>query len=63
MTREAERRAAERERYRTLDAIGAEWDRRNPDACPDCKCRPGKGDAEDASDHETWCRARVLGDL
>lgn len=51
---------ATRQRYAQLEELGREWDRRNPDACPDCKCRPGKGDSEQGTDHETFCSRLVV---
>ena len=38
-----------------LRAMTDEWLRENPDHCPECFCRPGKGDADDGSDHERYC--------
>lgn len=49
-----------REKMKRLEQIGKEWDARNPDACPRCKCRPGHGDAEDGSDHESFCELKDL---
>jgi len=46
----------DRERYRELKQRQKDWEAANPDHCPECFCRPGKGDAEDGvSDHETFC--------
>lgn len=44
-----------RQRYAHLEQLGREWCRRNPDACPECKCRPGEGDSEQGTDHEVFC--------
>lgn len=53
--REKARRKAERARYKLLTDIGEQWNALNPNHCPECYCRPGKGDAQDGSDHEVYC--------
>lgn len=59
MTPDAIRKRAQRAQYKALEQQGKDWDARNPDACPDCKGRPGKADYADegGGDHAPWCKA------
>jgi hypothetical protein len=47
--------AANRALYRELRERGRRWTEENPDHCPECFCRPGKGDSEEGTDHEKFC--------